>query len=59
MEDDMPDPKKFSDRDSFMQQCMSDTKAEGLEMKQRLGKCFGMWRGAHGGSSKPREEKKK
>jgi len=53
----MPDPKSFKDRDSFMQQCMHDTKEEGLEMKHRLGKCLGMWRGEHGGSGKPKEKK--
>jgi len=52
----MPDPKSFKDRDSFMEQCMHDTKEEGLEMKHRLGKCLGMWRGAHGGSSKAKEK---
>lgn len=40
----MPNPNNYKDRNSFMAACMSETKKEGLNMSQRLGKCLGMWR---------------
>ncbi len=40
----MPDPNKYKTHREFMDVCMSHTKEEGLELKQRLGKCLGMWR---------------
>lgn len=44
----MPNPEDFKNKDDFMDACMKETKEEGLELKQRLGKCLGMWRHAEG-----------
>ena len=41
----MPDPNNYDNMADFMKDCMHETKAEGLEQKQRVGKCTGMWAG--------------
>lgn len=57
----MPDPNEFKSHKAFMDACMSETKAEGLSLKHRLGKCLGTWRNkkgtAGGGPPAPKGEK--
>lgn len=50
----MPNPNNYKDRNEFMSACMGETKREGLNLSQRLGKCLGMWRNR---GKKKKEEK--
>jgi len=42
----MPKPKEGESRDEYIGRCMKVTKEEdpNLDLKERLGKCFGMWK---------------
>lgn len=47
----MPKPRKGEDQDSFISRCHRELRREGVtDSKERSGKCFGIWRGEHGGS---------
>lgn len=47
----MPNPKKYTDQNVFMDDCMHQVKTvEGEPQKKAVGKCLGMW--AEKGKSK-------
>lgn len=53
----MPTPQTGEEQDKFISRCIRELRREGKhEMKAILGKCYGIWRGKHGGEP-PKKEK--
>lgn len=48
----MPDPKAGESESEFISRCVPIVMDEGRTQQQALGKCYGIWRGKHGGAAK-------
>jgi len=51
----MPEPNAGEKQSEFISRCVKVVMDEGRTQQQALGKCYGIWRGKHGGAAKAEE----